>query len=90
MLLLLSLLFSHQLIAATMQSVVTGAEDYLRRKTNKILGTEDTINNTITETNRIPQTKIMVRSAYVRIKIHIKYEYAKRVVAAETEIEETA
>ena len=47
----------------------------------------------ITKTNRVPQTKNeeKVRSAYVRIKIHIyrSYEHAKR-VAAETETEETA
>ena len=56
-----------------MQSGVTGqapidcaAEDYLTRTTK----TED--KNTITETNRIPQTKnTKMRSAYVRNKIYI-------------------
>ena len=48
----------------------SGAEDYLRRKTHK---TEDNTHK-ITETDRIPQTeKKKVRSAYVRIKIHLFY-----------------
>ena len=49
--------------------------------------------HTTPETNRIPQTEKKVRSAYVRITIHIYiiyFEvYVKR-VAAETENEETA
>ena len=61
----------------------SGAQDYLRRKTNK----KQKVIHTITETNRIPQTKTKRWDQRTYVSRYISF--AKR-VAAETETEETA